>query len=179
MKINELIEKMNNGNVNLKEILEIRTYIPIAEKKQIIQDVIGESYYVYEGVLMFDSIDKKMNFDVAMIKYHTNLDIDEDVVAAYDAIHGSSYGNLYEALIEEFPYDYCECEKLLDSAVEDLYRQFSVEASVGKVADTLSIGIKKVSDTLTKKTQDIDLNEIIGGNADITKILDVLVKYKK
>ena len=72
MKINEFIEKMNQNKGKLlkpeqvqafvKKELEVKEYISIKEKKQIVDDIINECILYEDGVFKFDEIDKYICF---------------------------------------------------------------------------------------------------------------------
>ena len=68
MKVMELVEFMNNGKNKmlnsaqkqdvLKKILEVKKYISIKEKKQLVQDIVDECILYDDGIYKFDEIDK-------------------------------------------------------------------------------------------------------------------------
>jgi hypothetical protein len=173
MTIQELIKK-NKKDANLKKILEVRTYIPIAEKRAIIEVLLEGCYTVEDDFLTCDYITMRTMFELAMIKYHTNLEIDITSEDDYDELQklGIDFHN-------EYLTDYKECELLFEGERHNLCSQYSVEASVARLSNKISKGVENLTDSLTKKINSFDMGTLGFNNTDIENLKTLLGKYGK
>ena len=171
MTLHEFIEKSKN-TTNLKEILEIRTYIPIAEKKAILEDILDKCFVVKDGVLTCDYILKRMAFELAMIKYHTNLEIDITSEEDYDEIYniGVNFYELYEA-------DYDECHSLIEGMEKELRSQYSIESSIAHLTNKLSNSIEDLVDGVAKQINGFDMSQFGFEGKELAQFKDLLIKY--
>ncbi len=176
MKVTEFVKKMNESeDINLKTMLEIRTYIPIAEKKAILETILDRCFTVEDGVLMCDSVLKKMMFESAMVKYHTNLDLDITSEEDYDELRRydlMSIVNIYER-------DYEECDRLLEGMERELRAQYSVEASIAFLTNQLSDHMTELAQSLTHKIESFDMSKFGFEGVELDKLKNLLNKYGK
>ncbi|NLZ54372.1 MAG: hypothetical protein GX892_14740, partial [Thermoanaerobacteraceae bacterium] len=78
MTLQDLFNKINNGEEFKKELIK-RTYIPFAEKMQIIDTIIDVITYDEDGLLMVDTNELEMNTVIAFIQAYTNLTFDDGI----------------------------------------------------------------------------------------------------
>lgn len=173
MTINEFLDKVTN-NTNLKEILDIRTYIPIAEKKAILETILDLCYTVKDGVLTCDYVLKKMAFELAMIKYHTDLEINITSEEDYDEIQKSRLTFQCEYLA-----DYEECSSLFAGMEQELCNRYSIESSVAGLTNKLSNNIEGLTKMITEKIKDFDMSKFGFEKSEFDKIKNLLNKYGK
>ena len=174
MKITEFLKKIKKKDVDLQKILEVRTYIPIAEKRAILETILDECFAVEDGILTCNYVLKHMAFELAMIKYHTNLEIDITSEEDYDSIQqtGIDIHWGYEA-------DYKICKSLFDEMERNLRDQYSVESSIVRLSNTLSNNITGLVDVITNKIKALDLNKLGFEDSDLDKLKGLLNKYGK
>lgn len=173
MLVKNFIKKLSKTeSVNLKEILKIRTYIPIAEKRVILETVLDKSFTVEDGVLACNYILKKMAFELAMIKYHTNLDIDITSEDDYDEIQQIGISLHYNYL-----EDYKECQLLFEGMEQELRAKHSIESSVASLSNKLSNGIENVVTDITKKINDFDMSNFGFEKEELDKLKILLNMY--
>lgn len=174
MTINEFVStlKERTDDIDLQTILEIRAYIPIAEKRAILETVLSECFTVEDGMLTCDYVLRHIAFDLAMIKYHTNLDIDITSEEDYDAIKqtGIDIHWGYEA-------DYKICKLLFDEMEKSLRDQYSVESTIVCLSNTLSNSVTTLVNTITNKINDLDMSKFGFEDLEIDKLKDLLVKH--
>ena len=173
MNIQEFTKKLRK-NTNLKTTLEIRTYIPISEKRAILEDVLDRCYTVEDGVLACDQTLKTIAFRLAMIKYHTNLDLDIESYEDYDSI-----AQLEIDICDEFVDDYGACFTLFNSMEKELHSQYSVEASVARLSNRISNSVDDLVSLMANKMQDLDMNKWGFEGSEIDKFKEMLNKYGK
>lgn len=173
MNIREFTQKFDE-HTNLKEMLEFRTYIPIAEKKVILETVIDKCFAVEGGVLTCDYILKKISFELAMIKYHTDLEIDITSEDDYDELYKSI--NMFHDVYLE---DYAECLSLFEGMERELRAQYSIESSVASLTDELLNNIEGLVTTIKEKVDDLDMSKFGFESSTIDKFKNLLNKYGK
>lgn len=174
MLVENFIEELNKQDINLKEMLEIRTYIPIAEKRVILETIVDRCFTIKDGVLTCDYILKKMMFELAMIKYHTNLEIDITSEEDYDEIQKT--GIDFHC---EYPMDYSECYLLFDGIEKELRSQYSIEISVAQLSNKLSDGIEDVVNKITQKIENSDMSKFGFDSIELNRFKKLLNKYGK
>jgi hypothetical protein len=171
MIIKDFIKETKKKNANLEKILEVRTYIPIAEKKAILDDILDRCFIVEDGVLTCDYVLKRMAFELAMIKYHTNLDIDITSEEDYDEIRslGTNFYELYAA-------DHEECHLYFEGMVKELCSQYSIESSMARLANKLSGSIEGLVENISQKIEGLDIGF---EGKELEQFKDLLNKYGK
>lgn len=172
MTIQEFVKKNKKGNADLKKMLEIRTYIPIAEKRAILETILDECFMVDEGVLTCDYITMNMMFELAMIKYHTNLEIQLSSEDDYDELQ-----EFREVIKAEYYADYLECQDLFDGMKQELYSQYSIESSIARLSNKISGSIEGLVGTISNKVGSLDMGSFGFDNENIGKFKELLTKY--
>lgn len=184
MTIQNFIEELKNDiNIDLKNRLQIRAYIPIAEKRAIIEDVVDRSVMVESGVIQYDYVKNKIAFELAMIKYHTDcdLEIDLDSEDDYDAIEAllmdkETFRGVLTSLYRD---DYYECKTIMEKMIEDLYSQNSIEASIARMASSISESVGSLADHISKKIDNFDIKTMLPQDVDLNGLMTLLNKYGK
>ena len=144
MVIADFIQEIKKGNaIDLKTMLNIRTYIPIAEKKAIIETVLDECFRVEDGILICDCALKNVAFELAMVKYHTDLDVDITSYDNYDELH-----TVLLCLRMEYAEDYDACDTLFNEMERELRAKHSVEASMASISHNVRMLVGLISDTM-------------------------------
>ena len=81
MKINEFVQKVNANKTKLynkadknalsnfiKQTLEVKDYISIKEKKQLVEDIVSETVMYENGLLKFNGIDQYITYVMKCIE---------------------------------------------------------------------------------------------------------------
>ena len=173
MLVKEFINKIESGS-NLKEILEVRTYIPIAEKKAILETVLDKCFTVEDDALVCDYVLMKMAFELAMIKYHTNLDIDITSEDDYDDVQMIGINLNYNYLV-----DYKECQLLFEGMERELRSQYSIEASVAHLFHKISNSIEELASNISEKINGLDISNLGFKEKELEQLKVFLNKYGK
>lgn len=143
MVIADFIKEFKKDFTNLKTMLNIRTYIPMAEKKAIIETVLDTCFRVEDGVLMCDCALKNVAFELAMVKYHTDLDVDIASYDDYDELHTTLH-----YLHNEYVADYDACDTLFNEMERELRAKYSVGASMASISHNVRMLARLISDTM-------------------------------
>ena len=163
----------------IKEILEVREYVPFKEKRTIIELIVLNNTKVVDGVKKIDSISQYISFITAMLTAHTNLEFGEDPVVDYDIL---SENGLLAPIIETFKTDYSECDVLLKMALADELEDNNVNIVFGKFLNGILYRLDAVGEYIKSTMDGVDINSILGesfNQEDLAKLSSFLDKYTK
>ena len=159
----------------IKKTLEVKTYLPFAAKRQIVEMVVDQNTEEVDGVLNNDQIGQYVSFIVAMLHSHTNLEFSDNPVEDYDML--AEIG-LLMPIIETFRADYNDCEVLLKMATTAKLEDNNINALVGKFLHGLSDKL----DVLLDNLGNVSVADMFGGKfqeEDLVKLSSFLDKYSK
>lgn len=190
MKINEFVEsfkiaRVQNTKINpdaisewIREKIEIKTYIPFRQKREIAEMVVGQNIEVIDGIKKYDSINAYVGFVVAMISAHTNLEWGSDPVADYDLLAESG---LLPQIITEFQESYNECNVVMQMALAMELEDNNVNVLIGHFLDDILKKLGSVGEKFKGALGDFNIQDILGGNIkeeDLTKLSGLLDRLK-
>ena len=162
----------------LKKELEIKEYIPFADKRELCAAVIDACCTKEGGLIKVDSVTRYIVFTISIISAYTALEFssgeDYDSLDEYDMLCEAGLLNPILGLIGD---EYTTCNNILNMMMEDVIaNNNTVEAvlghSIGKVSDTLDDLIGTFADKVAE--MELDLSQI-----DIDKykgMLDLIPK---
>lgn len=186
MKINELAMLMNQDKNKLmkveqkqellKKILEVKSYLSIKDKKELVQDIVDECILYEDGVFKFDDIEKYICFTMKVIATYTNLELSDDIEDDYDMLCETK---LLDFVINAFKQEYDEVNILLQMKCDYILSNNNIEAQVGKFLTAISDKLDLLSDVLVDKMGNINLNQLPINKEDLGKILEFVDKYQK
>jgi hypothetical protein len=191
MIISEFIDNFNNKKIvntkinehavsdYLREVLEIKTYIPFREKRAVVEMVVAQNITEEDGIKRSDSINQYVSFVTAMITLHTNLEFSEDPVTDYDLLAESG---LLPQIIAEFKTSYDECDILLKMALTMELEDNNINVLVGKFLNGILQRIDGVGGLIKDKLGDLNLKDILGQDIkpeDIAKLQGLLDRWNK
>lgn len=143
MKTVEFIEYMGkNINRTMKEEqilnsvqkqLEVKKYISIKEKKDLVDKILEKCIYYENGTFRIDSIDSYIYFTMFTIDTYTNLEID-DVEDCFDAL---SESGLMPVVIAALGQEYQDVQTFLNMKRSEILENNSVEMQVGKFCENV------------------------------------------
>jgi hypothetical protein len=178
MTIAEFVEKLNTSETSVAKLITVKKYIPSAEKISIAKEVMDTSVEYDRGFIGFNSYKKYLAFIFSVIESHTDLrfaDDWSDKMSEYDML--CEY-ELLDAIIDTFRKDYETSLEILDMMCGDLLADNSIEASVAKVAQSISENLDVFVGELSDKLEDFDIEKIIPKNLDLNKLQEFLRKFK-
>ena len=150
MKINEFIESMNQNKSKLlkseqvqsfiKKELNVKEYLSIKDKKQLVDSIVNECILYEDGVFKFNDIDKYICFTMRTIAAYTNIELSDDIEDDYDALCESK---LLNAVIESFNGEYENVKVLLQMKCDYILSGNTIEAQLGRFFDSV---LEKVDD---------------------------------
>lgn len=77
IKVTEIIEKIKNGNDNGFDGIQIKDYLPVSTKRLICEEIAKNSIVEQDGMKVKDSIAFTIAFDLMIVQFYSNVDIDE------------------------------------------------------------------------------------------------------
>lgn len=173
MKINELLQNVNSGNLDIENMIQVKKYLPIEEKKIIAQGIIYECTERVSGTIKVNSLQRYLSYVKYMIKHHTNLEyMPED----YDELCSSG---LLNSIMECFAEDAQECSRVLDLMMDDYMQESTIEFTIAKFLDNLSDIVEDLADKLNQRIESMDLSSVIPKDMDKGKLVDFLNTYVK
>ena len=193
MNIMEFIEVFKNDKVintqikpnavseYLKEKLEVKDYVPFAEKRELCERVLNASNTINDnGLVEVDSVTRYIIFTISVISKYTNLefssgeDAEFDSLDEYDMLCQNGLLNLILGVIGE---EYASCNNMLNMMMEDVIaNNNTIENVLGTTSDRLLESVDRFVDVLSDKVNELelDLSQI---NIDkYTWIKDLLLK---
>lgn len=162
----------------LKKELELKEYVPFADKRELCATVIDACCTKEGGLIKVDSVTRYIVFTISIISAYTALEFssgeDYDSLDEYDMLCEAGLLNPILALIGD---EYATCNNILNMMMDDVVtNNNTVEAvlghNIGKVSDALDDLIGTLADKIEE--MEIDLSQI-----DIDKykgILDLIPK---
>ena len=187
MKINEFVEAMNQSKIKIlkteqkqeyiKNILEVKSYLSIKDKKQLVRDIVNECILYEYGMFKFDDIDKYVCFTMKTIETYTNLKLSTDMDNDYDML---CEAGLLSSVINTFAEEYESVNLLLQMKCDYILSGNTIEAQFGKFLDNVSDKLDVLVQAFATKVNNIDIGKLLGeiNPEDISKILSFVKSIK-
>lgn len=173
MKVQELLTSMKNEEFNLKQSLDVKSYIPVMEKKKIASHIIAACTDDVNGYVMVDRLAKEIYFNMSLLALYTNMEISTDfdeMVEQYDAL--CEAGVLYD--IVDLIDDYCELSTVVDCELENMLDENSLECQAVQVISK----INSIIDIFGDKIKDVPLADMFPEGFDLTQIIEIFKMLK-
>lgn len=181
MKINELVEFVSNSKnkllkqAQLEEVIakhiETKKYLPIKQKKELIESIVNECILYEDGTYKFDDIDKYICFTMRVIAAYTNLELSDDIEDDYDVL---CEAGLLDMVVNTFKKEYDEVNILLQMKCDYVLSSNSLEAQVGKLFDGVLEKLDIITQALANKVDGFDINNLHIDSDDLNKLMQLL-----
>ena len=180
MKIMDFVNTIQGGNgmVAISDLISTKRYISSAEKEHIAKESIDLSVEYDRGFIKFDSYKKHLSFLFCVIEAHTDLCFEDnwaDKMREYDVLCETE---LLDAIIDTFRKDYEASLDVLNMMCDDMLADNSIEASVAKLATSVSENLDVFVGALSDKIEDLDIEKIIPKDLDLNKLQGLLNNFK-
>lgn len=146
----------------LKKELEIKEYVPFADKRELCKAVIDACCTKENGLVKVDSVTRYIIFTISMISKYTTLEFssgedDElDSLDEYDMLCETGLLNPILALIGD---EYATCNNMLNMMMEDVIaNNNTVEAVIGHALDKVSDSLDELIGTFADKVEEMELD---------------------
>lgn len=186
MTIREFIDFINNPkNKMLKgeqlqqiiaKTLEVKSYLSIKDKKNLIDDIINNCILFDEGTFKFNEIDKYITFTMMTIAVYTNLKLSFDMEDDYDML---CEAKLLNAVIDTFAGEYENVKLLLQMKCDYILSGNSIEAQCGKFLNAIIEKVDDFANVLSGKIENFDISKLPIGAEDLNKLMEFVNSQKK
>ena len=179
MTITEFIEnfkarKIMNSKINenaiseyIKKELEIKDYVPFAEKRELCAKVLNAcNTKTSSGLVQVDSVSRYLIFTISIISKYSNLEFSSGEDSEFDSL--DEYDMLCQAdllnpILDVIGEEYATCNNILNMMMADIVaNNNTVENVVSNVLGKLGKSVDGLIDVLAEKVEELelDLNQI-------------------
>lgn len=179
MKIVEFIENFKTRNIMntklvpdavqqyVKQELEIKDYIPFAEKRELCANVLNAcNAKTSNGLVKIDSVSRYLVFTLSIISKYSNLEFSSGKDGEFDSLDEYDMlcqTNLLNPILEVISDEYATCNNLLNMMMEDIIaNNNTVESVVAHLLGKLGMSVDNLIDVLAEKVEsfELDLSQI-------------------
>ena len=144
----------------LKKELELKEYIPFADKRELCAAVIDACCTKEGGLIKIDSVSRYIVFTISVISAYTTLEFssgDEyDSLDEYDMLCEAGLLNPILALIGD---EYATCNNMLNMMMDDVVaNNNTVEAVLGHSLGKVSDALDNLIATFAEKVEEMELD---------------------
>jgi hypothetical protein len=185
MTIKNLVELKNNNKTKLlkpeqiqmflKKELEVKEYLSIKTKKELVQDIVNECILYDDGVFKFDDIEKYIVFTMRTIAAYTNLELSGDIEDDYDVL---CEAKLLEQIINTFKKEYDDVNVLLQMKCDYALSGNYIESQLGRFLDGVSHKLDDVLQSLSDKMGNLDMSNLPFDVDSIQKLMSFINMQK-
>ena len=157
--------KPNAVGEYIKKTLEVKDYVPFAEKRELCAQVLNACNTKDDsGLIKVDSVSRYIIFTLSIISKYTNLEFSSgeefDSLDEYDML---CKNNLLNPILDVFGAEYTTCNNMLNMMMEDIMTNNNtienvVGAVLGKLGDSIDDFITVISDKV--ESMNLDLSQI-------------------
>lgn len=183
MKVQEFIDYMKkNTNRTMKEdqiaalvkrALEVKSYLSIKRKKELVEKIVNSSIIYESGVFKFDNIQKYICFTMYILEAYTNLELSEDIEDDFDALAESKMMPILVCIIQQ---EYDDLNLLLEMQCDYILADNTIEAQVGRLMDALIYHVGKFGDGLEEYVKNFDISKFVQNKDQLMELLAQLNK---
>lgn len=184
MKIKEFVEIMEankskiysktdaNAMSNfIKKTLDVKDYLPLQEKKDLISQIIDASIIYENSMYKFDEIDKYVHLVMFSIAAYTNIEL-SNIEDDYDEL---CRNGLLDTVVDTFRGEYQSVMMLLNMQCNYILADNTLGAKLGAFVEGLSKNIDSLADVLKSKVEamNFDMSDL-----NLDNIQSLLEKFK-
>ena len=155
----------------IKKNLEVKEYVGIKEKKELVESIVNECVLYEDGIFKFDDIEKYICFTMKTLTTYTNIELSSDPEDDYDLLCES---NMLDAVIGTFKKEYDDVSILLQMKCDYVLSNNNIEAQVGKFLDDTLEKVDVLVDALANKIKDFDLSHLPFNIKDLTSLMEFI-----
>lgn len=185
MNIQIFIENMNQNKNKLlkaeqvqsfvKKELEVKDYLSIKDKKQLVEDIINECILYEDGIFKFDGIDKYICFTMRTIAAYTNIELSDDIEKDYDTL---CEAKMLNTVIESFNGEYENIKILLQMKCDYMLSGNNIEAQFGKFLNNVGDKLDTLVNVFSEKVEEFNFDKLPVSEEDLSKIIEFVNRQK-
>lgn len=144
----------------LKKELNVKNYIPFADKRELCAAVIDACCTKEDGLVKVDSVSRYIVFTISIISHYTDLEFNSDEeydsLDEYDMLCEAGLLNPILALIGD---EYATCNNILNMMMDDVMtNNNTVEAVLGHALGSVSDSLDDLIGALADKVEEMELD---------------------
>jgi hypothetical protein len=167
--------KIDQLQAVLKKKLDVKEYMSIKAKKDLVDAIVSECVLYEDGVFKFNDIDKYICFTMRTIEAYTNIELSEDFEIDYDLLCESK---LLDSIINTFKKEYDDVNILLQMQCDYVLSGNTIEAQLGRFLDGISEKLDMFATALSDKVGNFDLKNLPINTEDLTKLMQFINTQK-
>lgn len=185
MKIFELVELMSKNKNKLlkpeqvqafmKKELNVKEYISIKDKKELVEDIVNECILYEDGVFKFDDIDKYICFTMKVIDAYTDLELSADIEDDYDML---CEAKLLNVVVDTFKKEYDDVNILLQMKCDYTLSGNTMEAQFGKFLNGVTEKLDVLVNALSRQVDSFDIKNLPINGEDLQKLMTLINTQK-
>ena len=180
MKVQEFIEKKKVlKNQPVKAMLNVKEYLPFAEKKALAEKIVDTCVNEENGAIKINEIDKYIVFTIESIKSYTDLEFDEDMTVATSEYDQLCETGLLNDIVASFSDEYKVLLELVKMQTDYVMQDNSVEYQLAKFLHGINNNLDSLAGILSNKIADFSLESLGVGADDIQKLLGFASDFMK
>ena len=169
------IQKAEQLQASRKKKLEVKEYMSIKQKKELVESIVNECVLFDDGIFKFDEIEKYIVFTMKVIEAYTNLELSDDMENDYDMLCESK---MLEPIISTFKKEYDDVNVLLQMKCDYILNDNNIEAQVGKFLNGLLEKLDDFASVLNAKFGDFDMGKLPVSKEELNKLIDFVDSQK-
>lgn len=179
MTIREFVDYMKkNTNKTIREdqvvsmakkTLEPKSYLSIKDKKDLVNKIIDKCIYYENGLFKFDGIDRYMYFTMYTIEAYTNIELDADVEAEFDALSESKLLPIITCMIQQ---EFDDVNIFLQMQCDYILAGNSIEGQFGRFFDEILEKVDALGIGLSNILSNVDLKGMLENKDNILKLFE-------
>lgn len=146
----------------IKEKLNIKTYVPFVEKRELCKKVLDASCTRNGSIVEVDSVSRYILFTMAIISKYTNLEFSSGEDEEFDSIDEYDMlcqNDLLNPILDVIGMEYTTCNNILNMMMADINaNNNNIAAVLDKSAQRLLDIVDKLKDVLEDKVEELNLD---------------------
>lgn len=146
----------------IKEKLNIKTYVPFVEKRELCKKVLDASCTRNGSIVEVDSVSRYILFTMAIISKYTNLEFSSGEDEEFDSIDEYDMlcqNDLLNPILDVIGMEYTTCNNILNMIMADINaNNNNIAAVLDKSAQRLLDIVNKLKDVLADKVEELNLD---------------------
>lgn len=147
----------------IKKTLEVRDYVPFADKRELCERVLNScNTKKPNGLVEVDSVSRYIVFTMGVISKYTNIEFssgedDElDSLGEYDML---CQADLLNPILDVIGEEYVTCNNILNMMMSDIMtNNNTIENVIGHTLGKMSLAVDSLLYALTEKVEDMELD---------------------
>lgn len=162
----------------IKEKLNVKTYVPFAEKRELCKSVLDASCKINGSIVEIDSVSRYILFTIAIISKYTELEFSSGKYEEFDPIDEYDMlcqNDLLNPILDVLGMEYTTCNNILNMMMADINaNNNNIAAVLNNSAQKLLDIVDEFKDVLSDKVKELNLDL---SQVNIDKYAGIIEKF--